>query len=111
MRANAFLPPSCHASSPQSVRTTVPSGLVTGLPGEILLPTSTTRRAAGSFLCSGLLHHCIDTGQFSGRDTGEQVIERQHRVRLAAAEVGLELDYWVAALAGEALHRTDQHPL
>ena len=39
------------------------------------------------------------------------MIERQHRVRLAAAEVGLELHHRVAALAGEALHRADQHPL
>ena len=45
IRSNASLPPSCHASSPQSVRTTVPSAFVTGFPGEILLPTSTTRRA------------------------------------------------------------------
>src|SRR5690606_2013121 len=50
MRENAFLPPSCHASSPQSVRTTVPSLLVTGLPGEILLPTSTTRFPFGRIL-------------------------------------------------------------
>ena len=42
---------------------------------------------------------------------GEQVVERQHRVRLAAAEVGLELHDRVAALAGEAPHRADQHPL
>ena len=49
IRAKAFFPPSCQASSPQRVRTTVPSGLVTGLPGEILFPTKTTRRALGSF--------------------------------------------------------------
>jgi len=47
MRAKAFAPPNCQAISPQSVRTTVPSGFVTGLPGEILLPTKTTRRIAG----------------------------------------------------------------
>lgn len=47
-RLKAFLPPSCQASSPHNVRTTVPSGLVTGLPGEILVPTSTTRFTAGS---------------------------------------------------------------
>ena len=39
-----------------------------------------------------------------GRDAGEQVVERQHRVRLAAAEVGLELHHRVAALAREPLH-------
>jgi len=50
IRAKAFLPPSCQASSPHSVRTTVPSGLVTGLPGEIRFPTSTTRRTFGSAL-------------------------------------------------------------
>ena len=46
-----------------------------------------------------------------GCDAGEQVVERQHRVGLAAAEVGLELHHRVAALAGEALHRADQQPL
>ena len=45
-----------------------------------------------------------------GRGAGEQVVKRQHRVRLAAAEVGLELHHRVAALAGEALHRAYQHP-
>ena len=49
--------PSCQASSPHSVRTTVPSGFVTGLPGEILLPTSTTRFTFGSVVDSGLLQH------------------------------------------------------
>ena len=37
--------------SPHSVRTTVPSSFVTGLPGEILLPTRTTRFTfGGSFV-------------------------------------------------------------
>jgi len=43
-------PKPSHTSVTLSVRTTVPSGLVTGLPGEILLPTSTTRRATGSVI-------------------------------------------------------------
>ena len=46
-----------------------------------------------------------------GRDAGEQVVKRQHRVRLAAAEIGLELHDRVAALAGEAPHGAYQHPL
>ena len=50
-------------------------------------------------------------GSSLGADAGEQVVERQHRVRLAAAEVGLELHHRVAALPGEALHRADQHAL
>ena len=97
-RAKAFLPPSCQASSPHSVRTTVPSGFLTwGLPGEILLPTSTTRLTAGQRLVDArFLQHRVDPGQFLGRDAREQVIERQHRVRLAAAEVGLQLDDRVA---------------
>ena len=46
-----------------------------------------------------------------GAAPGEQVVERQHRVGLAAAEVGLELHDRVAALAGEALHGADQQAL
>ena len=42
--------PSCQASSPHNVRTTVRSDFVTGLPGEILLPTSTTRFVFGRVL-------------------------------------------------------------
>jgi hypothetical protein len=56
-------------------------------------------------------HHFVDAGQLGRRDAREQVVERQHRVRLAAAEVGLQLHHRVAAAGGEALHRADQHPL
>ncbi len=34
-------------------------------------------------------HHRVDAHQLLGRDAREQVIQRQHRVRLAAAEIGL----------------------
>jgi len=62
-RVNAFFAsagppsesPSCQASSPQRVRTIVPSGLVTGLPGEMRLPTSTTRFTLGSRVTSASL--------------------------------------------------------
>ena len=39
------------------------------------------------------------------------MIERQHRVRLAAAEIGLELHDRIAALAGDALDAADQQAL
>ena len=57
----------------------------------------------------GLLHDRIDAGQLAGCDTGEEVIERQHGVGLAAAEVGLELHHRIAAAAGETPHRAHQH--
>ena len=41
-------------------------------------------------------------------ETAEQVVERQHRVGLAAAEVGLQLDDRIAAGAREPLHGADQ---
>ena len=110
-RANAFLPPSCQASSPHSVRTTVPSGFVTGLPGEILLPTSTTRFAFGRLLTPASASTASTPGSSLGRRAGEQVIEREHRVRLAAAEVRLELHDRVAALAGEAPDTADEQAL
>ena len=111
MRAKAFLPPSCQASSPHSVRTTVPSGFVTGLPGEILLPTSTTRFAVGSFLTPASCSTASMPASSLGCDAGEQVVERQHRVRLAAAEVGLELHHRVAALAARCAARADEQAL
>ena len=39
------------------------------------------------------------------------MVERQHRVRLAAPEVGLQLHHRVAAFAGEALDAARQQPL
>ena len=39
------------------------------------------------------------------------MIERQHGVGLAAAEVGLELHHRIAAPAGETAHRAHQHRL
>ncbi len=77
----------------------MPSDLVTGLPGEILLPTSTTRFTFGSVADAGLLEHLLDARQLGGGRAAEQVVEREHRVRLAAAEVGLELDDRIAARA------------
>ncbi|EXI71444.1 MAG: hypothetical protein AW07_03673 [Candidatus Accumulibacter sp. SK-11] len=56
-------------------------------------------------------HHFVDAGQLGRRDAREQMVERQHRVRLAATEVGLQLHDRVAAAGGQALHRGDQHPL
>ena len=44
----ASAPPSCHASSPQSVCTSVPSSFTVDSPGRSSVPTSTTRRTAGS---------------------------------------------------------------
>ena len=117
-RAKAFLAseappaakPSCHASSPHRVRTTVPSGFLTGLPGEILLPTSTTRSRLRQLLDIGFLHHGINADKFLRSRAGKEVIQRQHRVRLAAAEVGLELHDRIAACAVETLDRPDQEP-
>ena len=63
----------------------------------------------GEFVGLRLLQHGFDTGQLAGRRAGEQVIEGQHRVSLAAAEIGLQLNDRIAALTGKAAHRPDQH--
>ena len=42
---------------------------------------------------------------------GEEVIQRQHRVGLAAAEVRLQLHDWVAAAARQSLNGTDEELL
>ena len=89
----------------------MPSGLVDGVAGRDLVAHQHDAPGGRQRLGPGLLQHRVDARQLGGGDAGEQVVERQHRVRLAAAEVGLELHHRVAALAGEALHRADQHPL
>ena len=49
-------------------------------------------------------------GSSLGRRSGEQVIECQHRVGLAAAEVGLQLDDRIASLAGQPRYGLRQQP-
>ena len=39
---------------------------------------------------------------------GEEVIQCQHRVRLAAAKIGLELHHRIAPRAGESMHCADE---
>ena len=87
----------------------MPSGLVTGLPGEIRFPTSTARRTEGSRLVAALFSTSSMPANPVGGCAGEQVVQRQHRVGLAAAEVGLQLHHRVAAPPAEPLHGADQH--
>ena len=60
---------------------------------------------------AGFPHQCIDAGQLARGNAGAEVVEREHRVGLAAAEVGLKLHDRVAAAAREPLHRAGEHPL
>ena len=95
-RANASGPPSCHASSPQMVRTTVPSGLVTGLPGEMRFPTSTARRTAGSRGVSTL----FSTSSMPARLVGGAPENRWYSASIewsCHGEVGLQLYHRVAS--------------
>ena len=96
--------PSCQASSPQRVRTSVPSGLMTGLPGEMRLPTRDDAVDPGQVGHFGGAHDVFDAGQLVRLRAGEEMVEGQHRVGLAAAEVGLELDDRLSAEAAEAFH-------
>ena len=94
----AARPPSCQAISPHSVLTCVPSGLTDALarrqvlaadqrnPGCTRVPSSPDRRTASM--------SCSSWGTRVSRRRRKQVAEREHRVRLAAAEVGLQVDHW-----------------
>ena len=68
----------------------------------------TTHR--GQFGGAGVLQHLVDAGQTGRAHSGEQVEERQHRVGLATAEVGLELHDRVAARSRQPLHGAGQQP-
>ena len=68
--------------------------------------------ARGGQLCDlGLLQDAVDAREFQRIDAGEQVVQGQHRVGFAAAEVGLKLHHRIAALVAEAAGRPDQQPL
>jgi hypothetical protein len=60
---------------------------------------------------AGFADHLLHPGQLRRRLAREEVIQREHGVGLAAAEVRLELNHWVAALPGEPADRPDQQPL
>ena len=75
------------------------------------MPTSTARRADGTAVLSGLLEDGVDAGEVARLRSREQVVEGEHRVGLAASEVGLELDHRVAALAVQAPYGAGQHAL
>ena len=53
--------------------------------------------------------HGVDADQLARWRAGEQVVQGKHRMRLAAAEVGLQLHDRVAAPPAEPAHRTNQH--
>ena len=55
------------------------------------------------------LQHLVDAGQTGRRRPREQVVQRQHRVSLATAEVRLQLHHRVASASGKPLHGADQH--
>ena len=57
---------------------------------------------------SGGGEHSLDAGQLLAGVSGEQMVERQHRVGLAAAEVGLQVDHRVATGTGQPLDRSDE---
>ena len=53
--------------------------------------------------------HGVDADQLTRRRAREQVVQGKHRMRLAAAEVGLQLHDRVAAPPAEPAHRANQH--
>ena len=61
--------------------------------------------------CPGVLHHAVDARQLARGCPREEMVKREHRVRLAAAEVGLELHDRVTPLPRKALDRASQQAL
>ena len=67
------------------------------------MPTSTARCACGSASTpASLSSSSTPSSSFAGVPPDE-VVEREQRVRLAAAEVGLQVDDRIAAAAVQAL--------
>ena len=109
--AKPSLPPSCQASSPQSVLI-VCLPCFHGWPGAWAVPSRTATRACGTSIKPGLIDQRGDAGEFrEGAFARGQVVHGEHRVRLAAAESGLKLNDRLAALAGQPLgHLRQQQP-
>jgi len=58
-----------------------------------------------------VLQDFVDAEQLTGRGSREKVVQRQHRVGLATAEVRLELYDRIAVLVGKPPHRIREQPL
>ena len=55
-----------------------------------------------------VLQQFVHSVQAAEADAGKEVIERQHGMGFAAAEIGLQLNHRLAAVAGHALNRVIQ---
>jgi hypothetical protein len=73
--------------------------LADGVPGRDAIPDEDDAARDGQLLRPRLLKDGVDPRELTGVASREQVVEREHRVRLPAAEVRLELNDRVAALA------------
>ncbi len=63
-------------------------------------------------LCgAGCPQRVVDARQLARRGAREQVVESEHRMGLAAAEVGLQLHDRIATLTAEPPYRSGQHSL
>ena len=82
-----------------------------GIAGRDLVPHQHHALRLGQALHARVGQHRVHASQLARVRPGEQVVERQHRVGLAAAEVGLELHHRVAALARDALHAAHEQAL
>ena len=60
---------------------------------------------------AGLPQQRVDAGQLARRGAGKEVVQGEHRVGLAAAEVGLQLHHRIAGRAGQPPHRAGEHAL
>ena len=72
------------------------------------MPTRTARLTVLRYRCAVFRQQLVEAGQVPRRSAARHVIERQHGVGLAAAEVGLKFDHRIAARAGESFSRADQ---
>ncbi len=67
--------------------------------------TSLRLEAAGQLLRVSPLEHGINSGQIRHSRGRGEVVMWEHRMRFAAAEVGLELHDRVTPMTGDTLHR------
>src|SRR5208337_5288573 len=79
-----------------------PVGLVVQSSGGDLGPHENRSPHVAGDRNRALLEQLFDSRQGAGGRGREEMIEGQLRVGLAAAEIGLELDDWIAARSGHA---------
>src|SRR5262249_33229057 len=82
-----------------------------GIPRRDLVADKHDTLRRREFVYPRIREQGMDAQQVTGGYAGEEVVQREHRMRFPAAEIRLKLDDGIPLLTGQPLNRTDEQVL